>query len=52
MEEGDGFRVRSSGGQGSHQLMGMATANGLAILPDGEGVDAGAEVEVMLLDRG
>ncbi|MEL6982598.1 MAG: gephyrin-like molybdotransferase Glp [Actinomycetota bacterium] len=50
-EDGDIFRVRSSGGQGSHQLMGMATANGLAVLPDGEGVEAGAEVEVMLLDR-
>ena len=50
-EDGDEFRVRSSGGQGSHQLMGMATANGLAVLPDGEGVEAGATVEVMLLDR-
>jgi len=50
-EDGDDFRVRSSGGQGSHQLMGMATANGLAVLPDGEGVEAGAPVDVMLLDR-
>jgi len=50
-EDGDEFRVRSSGGQGSHQLMGMATANGLAVLPDGEGVEAGSPVEVMLLDR-
>jgi molybdenum cofactor synthesis domain-containing protein len=50
-EDGDGYRVRSAGGQGSHQLMAMATANGLAILPDGDGVDAGATIEVMLLDR-
>ena len=50
-EDADGFQVRSSGGQGSHQLMAMATANGLAILPDGDGVDVGAPVEVMLLDR-
>ena len=50
-EDANGFQVRSSGGQGSHQLMAMATANGLAILPDGDGVDVGAPVEVMLLDR-
>ena len=28
--------------QGSHQLAAMAAANGLAVLPDGDGVDAGA----------
>ncbi len=42
-------KVRLSGGQGSHQLMAMATANGLAILPDGEGFEAGDTVEVMSL---
>ncbi|HET6949668.1 MAG TPA: gephyrin-like molybdotransferase Glp, partial [Acidimicrobiales bacterium] len=42
-------RVRSSGGQGSHQLGAMARADGLAVLPDGDGVDAGGRVEVMLL---
>ena len=52
VDEGEGHGVRSTGGQGSHQLMAMATANGLAVLPDGEGVDAGSPVEVMLLDRG
>jgi molybdenum cofactor synthesis domain-containing protein len=41
--------VRSSGGQGSHQLWAMASANGLALVPDGEGVDAGDVVETMLL---
>ncbi len=40
-------RVKLSGGQGSHQLMSMATANGLAILPNGDGVDAGDVVEVI-----
>jgi molybdenum cofactor synthesis domain-containing protein len=44
------FRVRRTGGQGSHQLLAMATANGLAILPNGDGVDEGDVVEVMLLD--
>ncbi len=48
--DGDGrWHVRSSGGQGSHMLAAMARANALALLPDGEGVDAGAPVDVMLL---
>lgn len=42
-------RVRSAGGQGSHQLSAMAAADGLAVLPDGEGVAAGQEVDVLLL---
>ncbi|WP_436795048.1 molybdopterin molybdotransferase MoeA [Actinospongicola halichondriae] len=41
--------VRSAGGQGSHHLGAMATANALAVLPSGDGVGAGAEVEVLLL---
>jgi molybdopterin molybdotransferase len=41
--------VRSSGGQGSHQLGAMARADGLVVLPDGDGVDAGDLVEVLLL---
>jgi molybdopterin molybdotransferase len=41
--------VRSSGGQGSHQLGAMARADGLVILPDGDGVGAGDQVEVLLL---
>ena len=44
------YRVRRTGGQGSHQLLAMATANGLAMLPNGEGVDEGDIVDVMLLD--
>jgi len=45
-----GFRVRSAGGQGSHQMTALAAADGLAVLPDGDGVAAGADVEVILLD--
>ena len=43
------LHVRSSGGQGSHLLRAMAMANALAVLPDGDGVDANATVKVMLL---
>jgi molybdenum cofactor synthesis domain-containing protein len=41
--------VRSSGGQGSHQLGAMARADALAVLPDGDGVGEGEPVEVVLL---
>jgi len=41
--------VRSAGGQGSHLLRAMAMANALAVVPDGEGVDAGQSVEAILL---
>lgn len=48
--EADGrLVVASSGGQGSHQLAAMARADGLAVLPDGDGVSAGDPVDVMLL---
>ncbi len=43
------LRLRSSGGQGSHQLGAMARADGLAVLPDGDGVAEGDPVAVMLL---
>jgi len=46
---GGELAVRSSGGQGSHQLGAMARADGLVVLPDGDGVDAGDLVEVLLL---
>ncbi len=42
--------VSSSGGQSSHQLRAMADANGLALVPDGDGVEPGGVVEVLLLD--
>lgn len=45
------LRVRSAGGQGSHQLSAMARANALAILPDGTGVHEGERVEVLLLSE-
>jgi molybdenum cofactor synthesis domain-containing protein len=48
-DEAGRWRVRSAGGQGSHQLLAMATANALAVLPDGDGVYDGAPVTVMLL---
>jgi len=40
--------ARSAGGQGSHQLAAMAAANGLAVLPDGDGVGAGEDVTVIV----
>ena len=43
------LHVRSSGGQGSHLLRAMALANALAVLPDGDGVDADGPVKVLLL---
>ena len=45
-----GLEARPSGGQGSHQLRALAAANALAFLPDGEGVAAGEQVEVWVLD--
>ncbi len=47
-EDGRYVAVRS-GDQSSNVLSGMAAANALAILPDGPGVEAGAELRVMLL---
>jgi molybdenum cofactor synthesis domain-containing protein len=41
--------VRSAGGQGSHMLGAMAAGNALTLLPDGEGVDRGGPVQVLLL---
>ena len=38
-----------AGVQASNVLSGMAAANGLALIADGDGVDAGAEVPVLLL---
>jgi molybdopterin biosynthesis enzyme len=40
--------VRSAGGQGSHVLSGLASAGGLAVLPDGHGVATGDDVDVLL----
>lgn len=43
------LHVRSSGGQASNLLRAMALANALAVVPDGDGVEAGGDVEVMVL---
>jgi molybdenum cofactor synthesis domain-containing protein len=43
------LHVRSSGGQGSNLLRSMALANGLAFVPDGDGIAPGGEVQVALL---
>ena len=42
-------RIRSAGNQGSHQLSGLANADGLAALPDGDGLATGDRVNVLLL---
>jgi molybdopterin biosynthesis enzyme len=48
---GDDGRVHvlTTGAQGSHQLAASAGANGLAVVPDGDGVDSGGEVDVLLM---
>jgi molybdenum cofactor synthesis domain-containing protein len=40
--------VRSAGAQGSHHLTAMARSHGLALVPDGDGIPAGAPVQVLL----
>ena len=47
--ESGSYIVSSAGGQGSHQLSAMADANGLAVLPDGDGIPEGGKVELILL---
>ncbi|RZV48076.1 MAG: molybdopterin molybdenumtransferase MoeA [Acidimicrobiales bacterium] len=41
------YRVQFAGGQGSHQLSAMASANALAIVPDGDGISIGEDVQVL-----
>ena len=50
MSDDGRLHVRDSGPQGSHQLAATALANGVARVPDGDGLPAGADVEVFLLD--
>lgn len=45
----DGYVVGRTGDQSSNVLSATALANGLALLPDGDGVAAGDQVRVMLL---
>ncbi len=42
--------VRSAGGQGSHMLGALAAGNALALLPDGDGIGAGAALDILCLD--
>lgn len=47
---GDGrYHIRSVGAQGSHQLAATALADALAVLPDGDGVAEGGDVDALLL---
>ncbi len=41
--------VRSARAQGSHQLAATALANAIAIVPDGDGLPAGAEVAIVMM---
>ena len=43
------YHVRPVGAQGSHQLAATALSDALAVVPDGVGVPAGADVAVLLL---
>jgi molybdopterin molybdotransferase len=50
VREGDALVATRTGDQASNVLSAMALANGLALLPDGDGVPAGGAVDVVLLD--
>ena len=43
------YHCERAGAQASNVLSGMAAANGLAMIPDGVGIEAGADVPVLLL---
>ena len=43
------YHVVPVGAQGSHQLSATASADAMAVIPDGEGLPAGADVAVLLL---
>jgi molybdopterin molybdotransferase len=47
--EDGGYACERAGLQASNVLSGMAAATGLAILPDGDGIEAGDPVDVLLL---
>ena len=46
---GDGYVAARTGDQASNVLSATALANGLALLPDGDGIAAGEPLQVMLL---
>ena len=45
--KGDGYVAASTGGQETNVLSATAAANGLALIPDGEGIAEGDRVTVM-----
>ena len=47
---GDGYVAARTGDQASNVLSATAAANGLALLPDGDGLRAGDRIDVWLLD--
>ncbi|MDA8314772.1 MAG: molybdopterin molybdotransferase MoeA [Actinomycetota bacterium] len=47
-EGAPGWSARPCPGQGSHQIRSMGLADGLAVLADGDGVEAGGPVEVLV----
>ncbi|HZJ25434.1 MAG TPA: gephyrin-like molybdotransferase Glp [Acidimicrobiia bacterium] len=49
LDAAGGYRATRAGAQASNALSTMATADGLALLADGDGIDAGDTVRVMLL---
>ncbi len=46
------YHVRPVGAQGSHQLAATALADALVVLPDGDGIPAGTDVAVLILNLG
>ena len=50
MRTDDGLVAGRTGDQASNVLSATAAANGLALIPDGDGVAAGEQLRVMLLD--
>lgn len=48
--DGEDYLASRSGSQASNALSATAAANGLAVIPDGDGVPAGNELRVLLLD--
>jgi len=52
MDEAGRWRLRPTAGQDSHQLLAMANANALAVLPDGTGIVQGERVTALYTDPG
>jgi molybdenum cofactor synthesis domain-containing protein len=49
--EDDGrCHVRSARAQGSHQLAATALSNAIAVVPDGDGIPAGADVAIVMMN--